>query len=80
MISRTLFKVYPNPTSDFSLVEHQSGSFLDMRVYDYIGRDISDKFMLSGCENSVCKMDFSGLPDGVYFIAIGEEIKRLVKN
>ena len=76
-VSKSNFKLYPNPTNDEVYLTDISydliGEKLDLM--DGLGRLISTRFI----SNNVEKVDLSALNSGIYFISIGSEFKRIIK-
>lgn len=58
--------IYPNPTSDFIIVQNPSGENLQIRLYDILGNSTLSLNTL----NSVIKMDVSEYAKGIYFLEI----------
>ncbi|MFH2141032.1 MAG: T9SS type A sorting domain-containing protein [Bacteroidota bacterium] len=81
----TGFKLYPNPTSGilyieflFSFTQSLKGDSLEIQIVDTKGKVVlNNKVML---RNSKYDIDISGLPNGVYFVKIGEQAAKFVKE
>ena len=63
--------IYPNPVDDIVMIEtHGRASLQNVIIYDVNGRKV-----LSTSESQI---DISNLPNGIYFIKLGEKISKLV--
>ena len=63
--------IYPNPVNDIVMIEtHGRASLQNVIIYDVNGRKV-----LSTSESQI---DISNLPNGIYFIKLGEKISKLV--
>ena len=64
--------LYPNPTSGNVTIEF-SGSeseHLKFNIYDFTGRKIYDEVIIASVGVNYIYYDFSGYPQGVYFISL----------
>ena len=63
--------IYPNPVNDIVMIEtHGRASLQNVIIYDVNGRKV-----LSTSESQI---DISNLPNGIYFIKLGEKTSKLV--
>lgn len=70
-IGADAFAIYPNPADDFIRVETRHGvSLQGVEIYDITGRKV-----LISTESEV---DVSKLPQGVYFVKIGEKTQHFI--
>ena len=68
-------KVYPNPVSNTLTVENTEG--VDFQVINLLGQQIlTGKTPPSG----VGGLDVSALPQGTYFLKVGTEVAKFVKQ
>ncbi len=73
--------VYPNPTTDFITIrfEPSEGSKpsegYQVQIFDIYGIELVQSSLIEGNN----KIDVSRLPAGVYFVRIGEKVKKFVK-
>ncbi len=65
--------VYPNPTSDGTIFLSQNIS-LEVKVFDVNGRRVKSEY-----SKASGSLQISGSP-GVYFIHVGEQVKKVVKQ
>ncbi len=80
LINKTLFTIYPNPTSDYFMVEGVNSNS-QIEIYDVLGKKIVTQFLT--INNT--KIDISELDQGIYFFRIiGEattsQIGKLIKQ
>ena len=72
--------VYPNPTSDFLLVDLESpvkGEF-DIVIFDSSGKRITSEFIPQGAGNSSFRMALDNLDTGLYLLSIeGKEVRAI---
>ena len=72
----TAIEAYPNPVRDRLTVKGATGAVASLRSLD--GRVLRSEALTSG----VAKLDFSSVPNGIYFLTlVGEgvdEVQRLV--
>ena len=68
--------IYPNPVSDYLMIEYPEKSNYTISVLDITGKNI--KTILAN--TSTCRLDMSEFEKGVYFIKIDNTIKKLIKK
>jgi len=71
------FNVYPNPTNDILFVETHGRASLPNETYRIT--NLMGQILLTGqitAENQ--QIDVSGLPEGMYFITVGDETRKFV--
>lgn len=72
-------KVYPNPVSEILNIEFVSSNKVeDLIIYDMLGKEIIQEELK--IKNSATSIDLKELPRGVYFIKVGSEVRRFVKE
>lgn len=75
------FNVYPNPISDFLVIDVNTNTRqLDYEITDIVGQHISSGYM-----NNNIRLDFSQKPSGLYLITVNEQslnkvTKLILKN
>ena len=70
------FNYYPNPTKDYIMVEIVDQSFDKLDIIDNLGNVIQKNNIGLGTN----RVDLSGLPNGNYFLRIGDKVEKIVKN
>ncbi len=70
------YKIYPNPASDFFILEHTNELHPKVTIADSIGQPMSIKAIHNG--EKELKVDVSQLKSGLYFVTIADRT-RLVK-
>jgi len=72
------FRIYPNPTNGIIVIEQEKAEQLNEKIsiIDNQGRTVYYKGNMSA-EKSI---DISNLPEGVYFISIGNVIQKVIKE
>jgi hypothetical protein len=71
------FEVFPNPVSDFLIVDWAGPDGADLSVVDIYGRKVHETMLRSGRN----RIDVSRLPEGAFFLQVaGAESKILVKG
>ena len=75
--TKNVFKIIPNPSSDFIQLTSKHKSLLNVEFFDLNGRLL--KSIKAG--NLQKKINISGLSSGVYFIRINKQhVSRFIKN
>jgi hypothetical protein len=85
-ISTEILFLYPNPASDYiefssPPLERGSGGVAPVHIFDLLGVEITTPNLtptLSEGEG-VVRLDVSGLSPGVYFVRVGEVVRKFVK-
>ncbi len=67
-------KIYPNPAGSFIFIERLSLQPIGFQIVDLLGRVI----LLGKLESNNQNIDLSSLEDGIYFIKVDKQIKKLV--
>lgn len=77
-ISKYNLEVYPNPASGRIVIEWEGGIYVDIEVFDLMGRPVMEQMRLTGGRKF---LDVSFLHNGVYFVCVnGEETRKVVVN
>ncbi len=75
-VNYALMQNYPNPFNPSTIIEYrlENESFVELKVYDILGREIS-RLMSGKLASGTYKTEFraNNLPSGVYFVAIRVE-------
>jgi len=69
------FKVYPNPVNNYVIVESDSSEFLEISIFDTLGKNVMP---ISVLKNS--RLDVSSLSRGVYFMRIKANSTQVTKK
>lgn len=74
-------KIIPNPAFNFITISNLPEDISTIEIFDMMGTDLSSsKIILSSkIESSNIKVDISNLAVGVYYIKIGNTVKKFVK-
>ena len=68
--------VYPNPFNDQLIIELQSSSSKEFKIYSILG-----EMVLKGSVNSdINTIDLSNLPPNIYFLKIEKQSIKLIKQ
>ena len=71
--------VYPNPTNGVLFVETQNFASLPTQTYRII--NLMGQTLMSGqITDETQQIDVSGLPQGMYFISVGDVTQKFVVN
>jgi hypothetical protein len=84
-INTSGISVYPNPTTGELKVKLVSSEarkleqlrITDIEIFDVFGKKMSSKFKI---QNSELVFDISHLPPGIYFLRMGSEVVKVVKQ
>ena len=68
------FNIYPNPATDYLVIETNDLTVTDIQIFDVLGRQVKT-FMITGNNHQYSISDLAG---GTYFIKIGEEVKKII--
>ncbi|WP_317897451.1 T9SS type A sorting domain-containing protein [Aurantibacillus circumpalustris] len=72
-------RIYPSPTNEFLSVEFEStNTNIELKICNVLGKEIMNEKLKT--ENGKAAVDVSSLQDGVYFIKVGEKIRKFVKE
>ena len=73
-------KVYPNPTTNKVFIRLESGLQGEIRVFNTLGQDVSNKVSFTQESKQDYKLDLYLLPKGVYFIRTTDAFAKVYKN
>ena len=84
LINENDLRVYPNPSSDYFLIDIYGGGFIqNLEVFDINGKSV----LVKNCEANEClgtQIDMSGVQSGIYFVKVkstkGNITKKLIVN
>ncbi|NNJ80732.1 MAG: T9SS type A sorting domain-containing protein, partial [Flavobacteriaceae bacterium] len=69
-------RIYPNPTADILNVAFKTDQPLEVCIYDTLGRKVYTENAVFDNEDR-CSLDISALRDGLYFVSLEWEDRRL---
>ena len=73
------FAIYPNPTHDILIVETQNLASLTTQTYYIV--NLMGQTVLTGTLNAETQqIDVSNLPQGMYFISVGDVTRKFIVN
>jgi hypothetical protein len=72
-----MFGVYPNPAKDFLVLETQGFASLQFQTYR-ISNMMGQMLLQAQIMDETQQIDVSGLPQGMYFITVGEGTRKFV--
>ena len=76
-IENAELKIYPNPTNEILHVEClTTNENMEIKMYDILGNVIQQSEM----KNQKCVFDVSALPTGLYFIQVGNNKTKFIKQ
>jgi PKD repeat protein len=78
----SVYSIYPNPATDFIEISYTSSELdISVRIYDLLGIEQltltpnSDPWK----ETSSVRIDVSSLPPGIYFVRVGDIVRKFIK-
>ena len=77
-ISRSNFKVYPNPTHDIIYISSATNEIKSVVIYDLLGREV-----ISRTNNTLTKalsVSLESLPLGVYLMQVNDHVMKIIKQ
>ena len=72
--------VYPNPVTDFALIQAGSHSIPEFHIYDMLGQDIRSTVPFFDKEEGVLLLDMTQVSSGVYTVRCGDQFIQLIKK
>lgn len=76
-LEKRTIKIYPNPTQNYLHIELSTFHLgKEINIYDNLGRNVRKE--KAGNLNQ--RIDLSSLPSGIYFLQIGNERHKIIKN
>jgi len=79
--NKMILELYPNPTSDFTIIDFKDADAKFVEIYNEIGSKV---YSMNVTDNAAHKMDISNLPAGIYYVKVSTTtnpiIKKLIKS
>jgi hypothetical protein len=75
------FIVYPNPAKEvLHIISISKSDIIDVKLYDVLGNEVQHKYVAKRNDNNstVYTMSIKHLQSGVYFVKLGDTMKRFV--
>ncbi len=69
------FKIYPNPANTYIIIENIKGNAENIEVIDITGKTLWQLKI----ENAKLKIQVADLEGGVYFVKIGNTVRKFIK-
>jgi plastocyanin len=66
----TIFSIYPNPATDFVVIEKDNTLNSDIRLLDITGKTIRTELNI---QTPTFRMDLRELPNGIYFVEVNQK-------
>lgn len=76
-LEETQIDIFPNPTTDFLNIKMENISATDFAIFDIYGKTVFEK---NGVRQNETQLSTSHLPQGIYFLQIKMNDKKLVKK
>ena len=73
-LNKNFVRIYPNPTSDEVTVEHELPD-LEMRLLDVFGKEVMKRNV-----GTIFTISLRDYPTGIYFLVLGGNTYKIVKN
>mgnify|MGYP003548294281 FL=1 len=73
-IKKDYFSIYPNPATDFIIINTEAVIMEDVKIYDMTGKLVAVRCLQFG-DN---RIDISDIPSGVYVVTLGRSRKLVV--
>lgn len=70
---------YPNPTTDYIIIQGASMEADQLRIFNYAGKEVSRNYSIVSADKDRITLDLSNIPTGFYFLKIGEQTQRISK-
>ena len=74
--TKPVFKIYPNPADEKIIIEGNTISSMRYSLQDQLGRILIAGYL----EKKSTQVDIRGLSSGIYFVKIGEQAFKFVKE
>ena len=78
IVVNNLFSVYPNPTSNQLTIDNGQLTMDDVEIYNVVGQRLNN-YQLSTV-NSQLTIDVSHLANGMYYLKIGNQVTKFIKE
>lgn len=75
-ITNPLFNIYPNPTTDYVVIELTQETTDPLYVFDAMGKRV----LMENCNGTKFQLDLKSLAAGMYYIKVGNYAKAIIKN
>lgn len=69
---------YPNPTSGILMIKKEYISSEKIKIFNQFGKEIQGSISIEKLSSSELKIDLSQLTNGVYFVKISGQIKKII--
>ena len=84
-ISKAKFTVYPNPAKDKLYIECRNNGLetqSQIIIFDLLGNELLPQNITTKLSNGITNLELSisNLPKGVYFVKVGSEVKKIIKE
>jgi len=71
-------KAYPNPFSDYIIIDNIDNGIKNIEIYNIIGQDFSNYITVEKLNNEF-KINTTKLHNGIYFIKVGDKVIKMSK-
>ena len=78
--NKNTLSVYPNPTDGLLTLNINNALLSPIRVFNSTGKIVSDKVEISQSSEFTFTLDVSSLKNGIYFIKLGDQFKKVIKR
>jgi agmatine/peptidylarginine deiminase len=75
-----LISVYPNPGQDFTLIRSKSPVDLELKVFDFSGKEMMQKIIRNGASTEETRIDLNRMPKGVYLFAFFSDGRKVMST
>lgn len=65
---QSLLTIYPNPTTNILIIEGSLEALASIRIYDLVGRELTQSIRAMQATEENAQFDFVGLPSGCYIL------------
>lgn len=72
--------VFPNPASDFLLVESSASELADLHLYNAIGQEITNEVAFTSLSENRIMIDVNGLKSGMYTLSTPSFHQKVIKQ
>ncbi|MFT5780489.1 MAG: hypothetical protein ACI837_003451 [Crocinitomicaceae bacterium] len=72
--------VYPNPTLNSVTLEGSEVELSELKIFDVLGQNITEKIEINQKSNSVITLDLSNMPSGIYTLKTKTSVVKVCKN
>ncbi|MBQ7490511.1 MAG: T9SS type A sorting domain-containing protein, partial [Bacteroidales bacterium] len=71
------FRVYPNPATDYVMIENENGEKAEIAMFDMFGKLVKS---FGTTTDNLIRIDVSSLTNGVYVLRMGNHTAKIVKH